>query len=74
MTNFHLFPGQDIWELRKDNGESLGSFPSRQKALERSRQIVSVQTGMLMVHHTDGTVENQFAYPPRRVDPAIYLG
>ena len=47
----------------------VGSFATKQRALDRSIEIVSEVTGSLKIHRADGTIEEERTYP-RSADPA----
>ena len=44
MNDFHLTPRGDRWELT-ESGQPVGSFPTKQRAIERSVEIVTAVQG-----------------------------
>jgi hypothetical protein len=66
MNHFQLKPRGDRWELT-ESGNPVGSFATKEKALQRSTAIVSEVTGSLRIYKVDGTIEEELIYP----NPAI---
>lgn len=66
MNYFQLKPRGDRWELT-EGGNPVGSFATKEKALQRSTAIVSEVTGSLRIFKADGSMEEELIYP----NPAI---
>ncbi|HWB05311.1 MAG TPA: DUF2188 domain-containing protein [Verrucomicrobiales bacterium] len=62
MNEFQLRPRGSRWELT-DNGNPVGSFATKQKALERSFAILSEITGTLKIYKSDGSIEQERTFP-----------
>jgi hypothetical protein len=51
-----------------ESGQPVGSFPTKQRAIERAVEIVTAVSGSLKIHHADGSVEEERTFP-KAADP-----
>ncbi len=74
MKTYHLICGQDDWELSEEgNRTPLRTFPTKERAIEGSAELLGQLGGSLRIHRTDGTIEEERTYP-RAADPASSPG
>ena len=75
MKNYHLTPdpsGQ--WKLTPEGSDQvLGTFKTKEDAVQKSIEHVTRQTGSLKIHRADGTIEEERTYP-RSADPVSSRG
>jgi hypothetical protein len=71
MKNYHLTPEPSgEWTLRPEGTDHvLGTYDTKEDALEMSIQHITRHTGSLKIHRADGTIEEERTYP-RLADPA----
>jgi hypothetical protein len=68
MQNYHVTPEGETWNLAEEEGALLGSYRTKEEAVQRAREYVSEHTGSLKIHKADGTIEEERTYP-RAADP-----
>jgi hypothetical protein len=68
MQNYHVTPEGETWTLAEEEGAFLGSYRTKEEAVDRAREYVRQHTGSLKIHKADGTIEEERTYP-RSSDP-----
>jgi hypothetical protein len=63
MKRFHLQPVGDRWALTRDGGTGQFLYDDKEQAAEDARLAMSERAGSLKIHRTDGSVEEERAYP-----------
>ena len=64
MINFHILPEGDRWIIVTEGGGLLeAGFESKEKALTAAVQFATQRGGSLIIHRTDGTIEEERTYP-----------
>jgi hypothetical protein len=71
MKKYHLTPHPSgEWKLTPEGSDHvLGTFDTKEDAVEKAIDHVSQVTGSLKIHRADGTIEEERTYP-RSADPA----
>lgn len=71
MTNYHLTFGGATWQLREESTYPviLESY-TREYGITQSGEYIGMNGGgLLKVHHEDGALNEEFAYPDQRTLP-----
>ncbi len=63
MTNYHLLPHGDHWNLTSDDREAICAFETKREALETCTQIMFGRMGSLTIHRSDGTIQEKRSFP-----------
>ena len=68
MRNYHLVPDIDRWKLEREGDGTIQFFDSKEEAVKRCTEYMGDHHGSLIIHHKDGTIEEERTYP-RSMDP-----
>jgi hypothetical protein len=69
MQNYHLVPEDRQWKLTREGSDAvIGSFGTKQEAVESCSRFLHDREGSLKIHKADGTIEEERTYP-RAADP-----
>jgi hypothetical protein len=63
MKTYHLIPLGDRWELEEEGGASVATYDDKASAVTGSRRTVQRESGSLVIHNADGTIEEERTYP-----------
>lgn len=63
---WHVVPARDGWDVRREGAETAHRHCSTKRdALAAGREVARNQRGRLVIHRSDGGVQQEHAYPAR---------